>query len=77
MRHTETPEEGNGFLQLRSLTQIPIAMDMIDRDALTPAEIAFVDAYHAGVRAHLLKRVLPETRDYLLAATAPLSTSVQ
>lgn len=70
----EVVEDGEGFLRLQSLTQIPIATDMIDIAALTPAEIAFFDAYHAGVRARLLDRVLPETRDYLVAATAPLSS---
>jgi Xaa-Pro aminopeptidase len=70
----EVVEDGNGFLRLQSLTHIPIATDMIDVAALTSAEIAFFDAYHEGVRARLFDRVLPETRDYLVAATAPLSS---
>jgi len=70
----EAVDDGGGFLRLESLTQIPIATDMVDVAALTRAEIAFLDRYHAGVREHLLGRVLPEATDYLLAATAPLST---
>ena len=40
---------------------------------LTPDEIACLDGYHERVRAQLLDKVLPETRDYLIEATAPLS----
>lgn len=71
----EVVEDEGGFLRLRSLTQIPIATDMIDEAALTPDEIGFLNAYHAEVRAHLLGRVLPESRDYLMHATAPLSAA--
>jgi Xaa-Pro aminopeptidase len=71
----EVVEEAGGFLRLRSLTHIPIATDMIDLTALTADEIAFLDAYHADVRASLLDRVLPETQDYLVKATAPLSAA--
>ncbi len=69
----EVVEAGNGFLRLESLTLIPIAIDMADRAALTPDEIACLDGYHERVRAQLLDKVLPETRDYLIEATAPIS----
>jgi Xaa-Pro aminopeptidase len=69
----EVVDAGNGFLRLESLTLIPIATDMVDLAALTPDEIAFLDAYHARVRHELAGKVLPETLDYLLAATAPLA----
>lgn len=69
----EVVDAGNGFLRLESLTLIPIATDMIDLGALSPAERGFLDAYHDRVRAALIDRILPETRDYLLAATAPIA----
>jgi Xaa-Pro aminopeptidase len=72
----EVVDAGAGFLQLRSLTLIPIATNLIDPAALSPAETAFLDAYHRDVREQLIGRVLPEARDYLVSATAPLSTPV-
>ncbi len=68
----EIVDAGNGFVRMSSLTLIPIARDMIKLDALTSAEIDFLDSYHADVRAKLHDRVLPETRDYLISATEPL-----
>lgn len=64
---------GEGFLRLESLTLCPIALDLADLAALAPDELTFLDAYHARVRAALLDRVLPESRDWLLAATAPVA----
>ncbi len=69
----EVVDAGNGFLRFESLTLIPIATDMVDAAALTADECTFLNAYHARVRATLGDRVLPETRDYLLAATEPLA----
>ena len=61
----------DGFLQLRSLTLCPIPLALADLSELSPAERAFLDDYHARVRAALMPHVLPETRDWLVAATAP------
>ena len=40
---------------------------------LSPAETAYLDAYHAHVRQMLMERVLPQTRAFLLAQTRPVA----
>ncbi|WP_417310158.1 M24 family metallopeptidase [Devosia sp.] len=69
----EVVDVANGFLQLRSLTLCPILLEMAELSELTAAERAFLDEYHARVRAELMPRVLPETRDWLASATAPIA----
>jgi len=62
-----------GFCRFSSLTLAPINLEMARLEALTADEIAFLDAYHAEVRAILMDGVLPETRSYLLAHTRPVA----
>lgn len=62
-----------GFSRFASLTLAPIDLEMARLEALNGDEIAFLDAYHAEVRAVLLDRVLPGTRSYLLAHTRPVA----
>jgi Xaa-Pro aminopeptidase len=62
-----------GFCRFSSMTLAPIDLEMARLEALTIDEIAFLDAYHAEVRAVLMDRVLPQTRTYLLAHTRPVA----
>jgi Xaa-Pro aminopeptidase len=60
----------NGF---EALTLAPIDRRLIDVTLLAPDEIAWLDAYHLRVR-HALRGALDDaTRDWLEAATQPLS----
>ncbi len=57
----ETP----GFCRFASLTLAPIDLTMVHREALTVAETAALDAYHAEVRRKLLPLVDEATGAYL------------
>jgi Xaa-Pro aminopeptidase len=57
-----------------TLTLAPIERRLIDRDLLDEEEIAWLDAYHAEVRAVLSPLVDDATRAWLAAATAPLGS---
>lgn len=70
-----TPEGGDTtreMLGFRTLTYVPIDRTLIDKSVLSPAEIAWMDAYHADVWSHLEDRVSPSARDWLKGATEPL-----
>jgi Xaa-Pro aminopeptidase len=60
------------MLSFETLTFVPIDRRLIDRAALHPDEAAWLDDYHAQVRAALAPRLDPTTRGWLEAATAPL-----
>jgi Xaa-Pro aminopeptidase len=55
-----------------TLTLAPIDLRLIDAAMMTAEDIAWLDAYHARVRATLAPLVDAPTRDWLIAATAPL-----
>jgi Xaa-Pro aminopeptidase len=57
-----------------TLTLAPIDRRLIERDLLAEGEIAWLDAYHAEVRAALTPLVDDATRAWLAAATAPLGS---
>ncbi|MCR6497743.1 aminopeptidase P family protein [Shinella sp. CPCC 101442] len=69
----EVVADGVGFCRFASLTLAPIDLAMADLDALTPPEVAFLDGYHAVVRASLLEQVRPQTRAFLLSQTRPVA----
>ena len=69
----EVVADTSGFRRFASLTLAPIDLAMADLDALTPAEVAFLDGYHAHVRDMLMERVRPDTRAFLLSQTRPLA----
>lgn len=69
----EVVADGPGFCRFSSLTLAPIDLAMADLDALTPSEVAFLDGYHAVVRASLLEHVRPRTRPFLLSQTRPVA----
>ncbi len=60
------------MLAFDTLTHVPIDRRMIDIAALSAAERAWFDAYHARVHGALADRVGPAARAWLDAATAPL-----
>ncbi len=55
-----------------TITLAPIDTRLVERALLTTSEIAWLDAYHARVREALAPIVDEATRQWLLAATAPL-----
>ena len=64
------------FLRFETLTQVPFDRALIDADLLAPDAIAWLNAYHAGVRGmlepHLDAIDDSETLAWLAAATAPI-----
>jgi len=58
--------------RFETLTLAPIDRRLIERRMLTPAEIEWLDAYHAEVRETLTPLVESDVRAWLAAATAPL-----
>jgi len=61
--------EMRGF---ETLTLAPFDRTLIDVSLLTPAELAWIDAYHARVRQTLSPLVDDETRAWLDEATRPI-----
>lgn len=53
---------------------IPIDANCIDASLLEPAEVAWLDAYHAEVRANLAPRLEGRALDWMLEKTEPLAT---
>ena len=63
------------MLGFESLTMAPIHRGLIDLSILTPAEIAWLDQYHAEVRARIRPLVEGQTAEWLRKATEPLAGS--
>ena len=69
----ETPPGGDqDLLGFETLTLAPIDRDLIDRELLDRAELAWLDGYHARVREILTPLVDDETRRWLHGATRPM-----
>ena len=67
------PEGGEReLLGFETITRAPIDRRLIEPELLDPGERAWLDDYHARVRADLIDLVGPETADWLVQATAPL-----
>ena len=62
------------MLCFETLTLAPIDRALVDLDLLQDDEIAWLDAYHARVRAEIRPLVDPDTARWLEAATAPLGS---
>ncbi|MEM9710279.1 MAG: aminopeptidase P family protein [Pseudomonadota bacterium] len=60
------------MLAFDTLTYVPIDRRLIDMSRLAPAELDWLNAYHARVKALISPRVSDTTRVWLDAATAPL-----
>lgn len=65
-------QDGRKFLEFETVTLAPIDRRLIDTALLTPAERAWLNAYHARVLAEVGSRLAPETREWLQRATVPL-----
>ena len=60
------------LLGFETITRAPLDRRLIEPELLEPGERAWLDDYHARVRADLIDLVGPETADWLVQATAPL-----
>ncbi len=67
--------EAGEMLGFETLTLAPIDRALVDASLLTRDEIAWLDAYHARVRAEIGPRLEGEERAWLEAATAPLGST--
>jgi Xaa-Pro aminopeptidase len=68
-----TPEGGErDLLGFETITRAPIDRRLIEPELLDDGERAWLDDYHARVRADLIELVGPEAADWLIRATAPL-----
>jgi Xaa-Pro aminopeptidase len=64
--------DNRAHLSFETLTFVPLDRRLILRDTLSPAERAWMDAYHAEVLAKIGPRISDPARDWLKAACAPL-----
>ncbi len=65
--------EGGELLGFETLTLAPIDRTLVDVSLLSAEEIAWLDAYHARVRAEIGPQLEGEARAWLGEATAPLA----
>lgn len=65
----------SGFLQFESLTQVPFDRTCIDITLLNEAEVRWVDAYHASVKATIQPLVSSSAAQWLEQNTCPLSAT--
>jgi Xaa-Pro aminopeptidase len=70
----ETVAAAPGFLRFETLTLAPIDLALADVSALTRDEVAWLDAYHARVRAALADRLSATARVWLEQMTAPIGS---
>lgn len=69
----ETVAGSSGFLRFETLTLVPIDLSMADLGALTRSEIAYLDGYHARVRAALWDGLSDAARQRVQRWTAPVA----
>ncbi len=62
------------MLAFETLTLAPIDRNLIEPSLLTPAEVAWLDGYHAQVRTIIRPLVDAETANWLAQATRPLAS---
>lgn len=76
VKQTENNFMGKPYVGFETVTMSPIATNLIQLSALTDAEVAWLNAYHAKVRALLLphmQETFPEAVAYLLERTEVVS----
>ncbi|MDQ6679460.1 MAG: aminopeptidase P family protein, partial [Pseudomonadota bacterium] len=66
------PSEFGEFLEFETLTLCPIDTRCLERELLRPDEIAWLNGYHATVRARLGPKVSGDALAWLLLRTAPI-----
>ena len=72
VRTLDLPGAEREIMGFETLTFAPWDRSLIDLDILTPAERAWIDAYHAEVRVKMLPQLDGEAAAWLEAATAAL-----
>ncbi|WP_279357637.1 aminopeptidase family protein P [Methylobacterium indicum] len=75
VEETSLPGAERPMLGFETLTLAPFDRALVAPELLTPAETAWLDAYHARVREALDALVDPETRAWLAEATRPLAAA--
>jgi Xaa-Pro aminopeptidase len=60
------------MLRFRTLTWVPIDRRLIDPSVMAPDELAWLNAYHAEVRARVAPRLDGTAAGWLIQATAPV-----
>lgn len=65
-------DKDRDMLSFLTLTWAPIDRRLIDRNALSPGERAWVDAYHSGLATRMTGRLSPDTAEWMGRVTAPL-----
>ncbi|QFU09263.1 putative peptidase [Rhodobacteraceae bacterium THAF1] len=65
-------QDDREMLSFETLTWAPIDRRLIDVDALSPAERAWIDTYHAGVAQRMAGRLSPDVAAWLGEVTRPL-----
>ncbi|HZH28133.1 MAG TPA: aminopeptidase P family protein [Azospirillaceae bacterium] len=73
---TELPDAERPMLCFETLTLAPIDRNLVEPGLLTAREAAWLDAYHARVRAALSGRLPADTEAWLAGATAPIAPLV-
>jgi Xaa-Pro aminopeptidase len=68
----ETVAAAPGFLRFETLTLAPIDLSLADVSVLTRDEVAWIDGYHAQVRAALADRLSATARAWLERMTAAI-----
>jgi len=76
--NANTPNKigGKEFCALETVTMTPIKTSLVNLALLDDTELAWLNAYHDKVRTTLtpvMKDLFPESLEYLVAETAPLS----
>jgi Xaa-Pro aminopeptidase len=66
------PGDERPMLAFETLTLAPIDRNLVEKSLLTPAETAWLDAYHARVRETLTPLVDKKTAAWLAKVTAPI-----
>jgi Xaa-Pro aminopeptidase len=66
------PGDERPMLAFETLTLAPIDRRLVDKSLLTPAEIGWLDAYHARVRDALSPKLDAETAAWLAEVAAPI-----
>jgi Xaa-Pro aminopeptidase len=59
------------FLTFETLTRCPIDLSLVEKELLTPGELAWLNDYHRKVREALTPLLDGEAREWLLRATLP------
>ena len=68
----QRPGDERPMLAFETLTLAPIDRNLVDKSLLTPAEIAWLDAYHARVREVLSPKLDAAAAAWLTQAAAPI-----